>query len=284
MKYTRKNVNIVANNFKVRKTQVKFKRRYTSRSIGKKEVFCYNKVDSTNIIAKKLAIGGAEEGVAIIANEQTAGKGRLGRTFLSKRGGVYFSVILKPNIAPDDTLFITVAAAVAAARAIESVSGKICQIKWVNDIYINNKKVCGILTEGVMQQNGVLAYAILGVGINLFEPRGGFSRNLPLADSVFHTKDKKMFKNRIKQRVVSEFLKEFFSSYQELSKKQFISEYQQRSFLTGKKITYEKDTKLFTATVEGIDNNANLIVKVDNETKVLSSGEIQIVGMEQLPI
>ena len=108
--------------------------------------FAFKKIDSTNIYAKNLAKNGADEGTVLIAREQTDGKGRLGRTFSSKRGGLYFSVILRPKNTLNDTVFITTAAAVAAARAIESVADKKCEIKWVNDIYITGKKVCGILT------------------------------------------------------------------------------------------------------------------------------------------
>lgn len=263
---------------------MKLNARYIEKRTNGIKVYSFNRVDSTNIIAKKLALQGFTQGSAVVAVEQTAGRGRLGRTFVSKRGGVYFSVILNPQIAPEETLFITVAAAVAAARAIEGISGKKCEIKWVNDIYVEGKKVCGILTEGTSCQNGGLEYAVLGVGINLFEPKHGFSADLPLADSVFHQKDKKMFKKRTKQDVVCKFLKEFFAFYKDLSKKEFIKEYQQRSLLTGKEITYERDGKMFAAVVVGVDDNANLVVKSGEQTHILSHGDIQIVGMEQLLI
>ena len=245
------------------------------------KVNSFNCVDSTNTVAKELAANGCNEGVTIVAAEQTAGRGRLGRTFLSKKGGVYFSIVLKPQILADDTLFITTAAAVAAARAIESVSSKKCEIKWVNDIYINNKKVCGILTEGEFNTNGVLKYAILGVGINLFEPKNSFPSNLPLADSVFHKKDIIVFKNLKKEQLIINFAENFFAFYNNLQKKEFIKEYQERSFLTGKKITYTKDGTTYNAEVIGINDDANLIVKSNEIIQKLSHGEIQIVGMEQ---
>ncbi|MBQ8740941.1 MAG: biotin--[Clostridia bacterium] len=248
------------------------------------KVNSFNCVDSTNTVAKKLAENGADEGTVVTAIKQTAGRGRLGRTFLSKKGGVYFSVVLRPQINPEDTLFVTVAAAVAACRAIEAVSSKKCDIKWVNDIYINGKKVCGILTEGGFNSDGTLNYAILGVGINLFEPKGSFPGNLPLADSVFHKQDKIFFKNRVKERLIAEFSNNFFEIYENLEKKEFIKEYQQRSFLTGKDITYKKDGATYNAKVIEIDDNARLIVKTNTKTEVLSHGEIQITGMEQLAI
>lgn len=242
------------------------------------KVYSFDTVDSTNKIAKKLAAKGCGEGVLVCAAKQTEGKGRLGRTFVSERGGVYFSLVLKPDLSPTDTLFITVAAAVAAARAIESVSSKKCDIKWVNDVYVDNKKVCGILTESVFDSSGSLNYAVLGVGINVFAPKGGFPENLPLAGSVY---GKKVFKNRLKEHIVAEFVSEFFGFYNNLEQKVFMNEYKQRSFLTDKEITFLKNNKIYSGTVVRIDDKARLVIKSNDKEETLSCGEIQIVGMEQ---
>lgn len=250
----------------------------------KRKIFYFNKIDSTNVYAKKLAIDGCDEGVVVSAYEQTKGKGRLGRSFLSRRGGLYFSVVLRPENDVKDTIFITVAAAVAVARAIEQVSGKKCDIKWVNDIYISNKKVCGILTEGGFDTNGKLEYAILGVGINLFEQKEKFPENLPLADHVFHKKDNKIFKNRIKNQLLNKFLDEFFKLYEKIEQKEYIKEYRERSLLTGKEITFTTDGQEQKGSVIGIDDEAKLMVNCRGKTLKLSHGEIQITGMEQLLI
>lgn len=252
--------------------------------VSKIKVYSFDTVDSTNEIAKKLVTNGCDEGVVVCALKQTAGKGRLGRTFLSEKGGAYFSIVLKPQIKPEDTLFITVAAAVSVAQAIEAISGKKCEIKWVNDIYINSKKVCGILTEGGFSTDGKLEYAILGVGINLFAPRDGFPQELPLADSVFSRKSKILQKKRKIEQMIAGFLTDFFEFYENLSEKEFVTEYQRRSFLTGKDITYTKDGATYKATVIGVDDDARLVVSHDGKTDVLSHGEIQIVGMEQAAI
>ncbi len=239
------------------------------------KVNSYNCVDSTNNVAKAMASVGCNEGITVVAAEQTAGRGRLGRSFLSKRGGVYFSIVLRPEKQEKDALFITVAAAVAAARAIEAVSGKKCDIKWVNDIYIGGKKVCGILAEGSNN------YVILGVGINLFAPKEGFPENLPLAGSVFSKKCNILLKKAKKEQIIAEFANNLFDFYQNLRQKEFITEYQNRSFLNGKEITYTKDGKTQKAIVMGIDDDANLVVKCGDLEQKLSYGEIQIVGMEQ---
>ena len=263
---------------------MKLKAKRIQKKLKNKIVKSYKTVDSTNNVAKKLALDGCGEGVVVTALKQTAGKGRLGRSFVSKKGGVYFSVVLRPQISLYETLFITVAAAVAAAQAIETVSGKKCDIKWVNDVYINGKKICGILTEGEINPDGTLQYAVLGVGINLFMPCGNFPKNLPLADSVFNKNSKILLKNRKKEELIAEFINKFFSYYEDLNAKEFIKEYQQRSFLTGKEITYTKDEKIYTAQVVGIDENANLVVRNGEQTEKISHGEIQIIGMEQLSI
>lgn len=247
------------------------------------KIYSFKKIDSTNNYAKKLAQNGAKEKTVVIASEQTAGRGRLGRTFLSKKGGVYFSVVLRPKTDAEGLIFITVAAAVAVCHAIEKVSLKKCEIKWVNDIYINGKKVCGILTEGGFNSQGAPEFAILGVGINAFAHKNGFPENLPLADSIF--KKNIPFKTKfIKKRLVKEFLKEFFNIYENIENKDFIKEYAERSFLNGKTITYKTKEKEITAKVRGIDKQARLVVESDGQERALSHGEIQIVGMEQLEI
>ena len=137
-------------------------------------------VNSTSSVLREMAAKGAPEGLVIVAEEQTAGKGRLGRSFYSPRGhGVYFSILLRPGVKAEDTTLITSAAAVAAARAIESVFGVHVGIKWVNDLMLNGKKVCGILTEATFGAGSSVAEsAILGIGINISTPAAGFPGEL----------------------------------------------------------------------------------------------------------
>ena len=247
------------------------------------KIYNFKKIDSTNNFAKLLALKGKKEKTVVIAKEQTEGRGRLGRSFISKKGGVYFSIILRPNIKVEDINFITVAAAVAAARAIEKISLKKCDIKWVNDVYISGKKVCGILTEGEFKADGTLNFVILGIGINVFEPNGGFPDNLPLAGSIFENKIS--FINKfIKRKLVKEFLKEFFEIYENFENKDFVKEYQERSFLIGKKIKYKFKEEIITAKVVEIDDLARLVVEINGKKQAIFHGEIQIIGMEQLEV
>ena len=137
-------------------------------------------VTSTNTLLKAQAEQGAPEGTVLIAESQTAGKGRLGRHFTSPPGtGIYFSLLLRPHCTAEKSLFITTTAAVAVCEAIEQVTGLNPQIKWVNDVYLNEKKVCGILTEASVDfENGGLNWAVLGIGINIAVPEDGFPEEI----------------------------------------------------------------------------------------------------------
>ncbi len=121
-------------------------------------------VTSTNTVLKELAEHGGREGMVVIAQRQTMGKGRLGRSFYSPQGGgLYMSVLLRPRFSAEEALSITTAAAVAVARAIDDVTGERAMIKWVNDVYFHGRKVCGILTEASVDfENSGLHYAVLG--------------------------------------------------------------------------------------------------------------------------
>ena len=129
----------------------------------------FEELDSTNSYLKEMAAKGAQEGTIIIANRQSAGRGRLGRSFFSpEEKGIYMSILLRPDISLERAVLITSMAAVAVAEAIEQVSGIQTKIKWVNDIFLNKKKVCGILTEaGIDAETGTLEYAVLGIGVNV---------------------------------------------------------------------------------------------------------------------
>lgn len=127
----------------------------------------YNTLGSTNTHAKHLALDGAPHGTVVLAHQQTEGKGRLGRSFDSPLSGIYLSMVIKPSFDPMLSTLITNAAAVAVSEAIDEVCGLESRIKWVNDIYISGKKVCGILSEGLTDfETGQIESIIVGIGIN----------------------------------------------------------------------------------------------------------------------
>ena len=145
-------------------------------------------IGSTNTALKELANRGEAAGLALAAGRQSAGRGRMGRSFYSPEDtGVYLSLLLRPRMPAAEATRITACAAVAVAETLEELSGRPAQIKWVNDVFVAGKKVCGILTEASLDcESGLLHHAVVGVGVNVLEPAGGFPAELrDVAGAVF---------------------------------------------------------------------------------------------------
>lgn len=232
--------------------------------------------DSTNRYLKELAVEGAEEGTVVIADKQSAGRGRLGRSFFSpEEKGIYMSVLLRPEISLERSVLITSMAAVAVARAIEKVCGLPSKIKWVNDIFLNKKKVCGILTEaGIDEARQTLSYAVLGIGVNVGSME--FPEELrEIATSVsyecgFAVK---------KEALIDEILKELELWYPTLWDGSFLEESKARSILLGKEIRVVDEMHPeggYSAKAVDINELGNLIIERDGSTQVLNSGEVSI--------
>ncbi len=235
----------------------------------------YKTVTSTNDLAKQYALDLKPEGTVIVAREQTAGRGRKGRSFYSPMStGVYISVLLRPELTAEKTLYITTAAAVAVAKAIEKISGKEAKIKWVNDIFVDGKKVCGILTEGAIDfETGKMQYAVLGIGVNIKKPENDFPSEIQnIAGSVFDTTDKE-----VSSIIVAEILNNFINYYKNLASKPFYEEYKKRMFLIGKQLTVYSGKDSYPAVAIDLDEELSLIVKDENgNIKKLNTGEVSI--------
>lgn len=241
---------------------------------NKIEIQTLEKATSTNTLVKDVA-SEKNEGFLIVAGEQTAGRGRMGRSFFSPGdSGVYMSLLLKPQIKPEDAVQITTAAAVSVCRALERLGVSDSKIKWVNDIYINNKKVCGILTESSFNaQSGMLDFAVLGVGVNIYESKEGFPEEIKdIAGAVFSER-----KENLRNEFIANFISEFFGFYKELSAKKHLAEYKERSCVLGKAINIIQGKSIRSAKAIDIDENCNLVVELpDGATEKLYSGEISI--------
>lgn len=241
----------------------------------KVKVEVVEKTDSTNNLLRSRAESGATEGLVIIAGEQTAGRGRMGRSFFSPGdSGVYLSLLLKPQIKPEDAVQITTAAAVSVCRALEALGVKAPKIKWVNDIFIDNKKVCGILTEASFNsKNFCLDYAILGVGVNIYESGKGFPAEIEkIAGAVFEKCEE-----NLRNKFIAIFLNEFFGFYKELSSKVHLKEYREKNFVLGKEISVINGEITENARAVDIDENCNLVVEFpDGTVNNLYSGEISV--------
>ncbi len=232
------------------------------------------KATSTNTLLKEAA-SEKDEGFVLIAGKQTAGKGRLGRSFYSPDDtGLYMSLLLKPSIKSEEAVLITTAAAVSVCEALEKAGVKNSQIKWVNDVFVDNKKVCGILTEASFNpQKGILDYVVLGVGINIYEPEGGFPEDIKdIAGAVFNEK-----KENLRNTIAGDFINSFMSYYENIAEKKYYSEYVRRNFVIGKNINVIRNGEATPAKALGIDENCGLSVEYENGKKeVLNSGEISV--------
>lgn len=250
-------------------------RRFLSGEAAALDLRVLDTVDSTNNALRALAEDGAPEGTVVIALEQTGGRGRRGRGFYSPPGtGVYISVLLRPAISPEQATLITTAAAVAVCRAAERVSAREASIKWVNDVYMGGKKICGILTEAALDlESGRLSYAVLGTGINVLSPAGGFPEEIrDVAGSVL---DRPL--PDAKNRVAAAYLNELIPLCRALGARQTISEYRRRSFVPGRRITVLRGEQSAPATALEVDDACRLLVEYESgERELLTSGEISI--------
>ena len=241
------------------------------------DIDVFDEIDSTNSRLKSLAPSLSSEGKVIVARKQLSGRGRLGRSFFSpKDSGIYMSIFLKPSLSAEEAHFITTSASVAVCRAIEKLFSISCKIKWVNDIYLNGKKICGILTEaGFNLETGGLDYAVLGIGINLFEQEDGFSDDIKgIAGGLFDS-EKDFPKKR--NQLIALILEELWLLYKAPSKMDFLEEYRSRSLLTNREITVIKGQNLASATALYIDDSCRLVVKYDDgEIEALSCGEVSL--------
>ena len=236
------------------------------------DVILFNSVDSTNNEVKKQAREGAKEGLTIAARQQTSGKGRRNRTFFSPvDSGVYFSILVRPDIDLNKSLYLTTLSAVAVCNAIEKIFGISTQIKWVNDIYYKNKKVCGILTEGETDiENNKLNFAVVGIGINVNRPFNGFPQEIRETATNLDEDCLEETNNKL----VAAVLNNFYAYYKNIADKTFLEEYRQKSLLTGKTVKVSDGRIAF---VEEIDDEFNLIVNYSDKTRgILNSGEVSV--------
>lgn len=230
-------------------------------------------VDSTNTEAKRRISAGLDAPLLLLAETQTAGRGRLGRTFCSPRGaGLYMSLVLHPNLPATEVLTITSAAAVAVCLAIESLTEKKPRIKWVNDIYLDDKKLCGILTEAVTDPaNGRIKSLVVGIGINC-TPAAFPEEVAAIATSLAGEGDDKVDRNALAAEVCNRLL----ALYETLSAKTWLPLYRERAWLDGKAVVWRQNGIPFEGIVRGIDEEGSLCIASENGEVILSTGEVTI--------
>lgn len=228
---------------------------------------------STNSELKKMALEGAEVGTVLVAERQSGGRGRLGRSFLSDEGGLYMSVIL-PYKLGDDAGLLTTYAAVAVARAIERVAPVSVGIKWVNDLYVGGKKLCGILAEAVTRGDGI--FAVLGIGVNLTNK---LSRELSdIATTLFDECGVAVSPDVLLEAIIDEL-----SDFEKADFEKTIEEYRHRCVILGKNIdVIPHEGEKYAAKAVDILSDGSLLVKrkADGEMIRVFSGEVSVRAWE----
>ena len=260
------------------------------------KIVCLKETTSTNTFIKERYADAKLEGLVVSAETQTGGRGRFGRSFHSPVGsGVYFSVLLEPSGTPQKASLITAAAAVAGAKACERINRNLrkgdVKIKWVNDLWLDGRKICGILTESsILFESGEMEYVVLGVGINLsFDVRKAPKELKQTVGGLFS----KPAPAGARAELIAAFLSEFYAIYEPLFQKEgpesraaldaLQADYRRRLLFVGQEVDVvrnsfqENDAR--TATVVGVDKNFNLTVIYDDDPAkiaTLNGGEIRV--------
>lgn len=270
------NTNDFINEFQLRRADIAVKP--ISNEFDKIKILTFDEINSTNLVCRELAERNDPEKreQIVVAAKQFAGRGRLGRSFESPDGGLYMSLLLYPNMTAVDSQRITTAAAVAVCRAIERLDESLKPtIKWVNDIYLSDRKVCGILTGGQFDfESGAMAFAILGIGVNIWTPENGWPDEISnRAGALFGENTEKI---ELRPKLASLIAAEFYRLYPDLSKADIYDEYRERMFLIGREVTVIAADKSYRARVIGIDDELRLIVDNNGKHLKLSTGEVSL--------
>lgn len=247
--------------------------------IGRKICY-YETISSTNVEAKKIAPL-EEEGTVIVAEYQTAGRGRLGRNWQSPRGkGIWMSIILKPKVDPIYVAKVTLIGAAAVNLALKDI-GIISYIKWPNDIIINDKKVCGILTEMSSELNRI-NYVIMGIGINVNLDKEDFSKDISkVGTSLKIETGEKVYRKKLLAKVLNRFEELYVPFIKDGDLSQTIKICKENSALIGRKVRVICREEEKIGKVLNIDNNGKLVIEYDNgEVENLLSGEVSVRGLE----
>ena len=243
----------------------------------------HDTVSSTNTVAKQRAEEGAPEGTLIVANSQSAGRGRQGRSFSSpKDTGVYFTLILRPRFALGDVALVTSYAACCLAATIDECTDRHAQIKWVNDVFVDGCKVSGILSEASFDaETQSVAYVVVGIGVNVSQAPEDFSPQVrPIATSLVQALglvDDSDDANTLRCHIVADTVNRFMRDYERIPSMPHLADYRARSLLNGRHVEVHAGIETFEAQVIGIDDDFTLRVRLDSgEERNLTSGEVHI--------
>ena len=233
-------------------------------------------VSSTNILAQQAASEGAPHGTVVAAVRQSAGQGRVGKSFCSPDGGIYFSIVLRLGSGIERAPLITLAAAVAVMRSLKRVLGIDASVKWVNDVFLNGKKICGISAQAQTDffSSAALRSVVVGIGINYSTPQSAFSEELRnIAGTIYGDGSAPPKRNELVADIVSELL----DLSADLENAAFLDEYRSRCFVIGRRVSYVYEGTPETAVAKTVGDDGALIVKTDGGiVRALKGEEISV--------
>jgi BirA family biotin operon repressor/biotin-[acetyl-CoA-carboxylase] ligase len=245
-----------------------------------RELICLEQVDSTNNELKRLASDGAAEGLVVLADHQTGGRGRLGRSFSSPKGkGLYLSALFRPNLPPAEAVNLTAWVAVAVCNGIEAAVGIRPGIKWTNDIIFGQKKLCGILTEMSMEaESGTLQYVVAGAGINVSQSEEDFGELASTATSIQIETGKTVRRADLAAAIISE-LDVMYQNFPR-NKSFYLDRYRADCVTLGKEVRLLRGGETELAFAESVDEDFRLVVRhLDGHYETISSGEVSVRGL-----
>ena len=244
-------------------------------------LMCLETIDSTNTEAKRQAMAGAPDGLVIVSEEQTGGRGRRGRSFQSPKGkGLYLTALLRPRLDPSQVADITAWVAVAVCDGIEAACGVRPRIKWTNDIVLEGKKLCGILTEmGLENEINALQYLVTGIGVNVNQRPEDFSPDVrPIAASLFNVLGRPVRRSELAVQIIRA-LDRMYSAFPQ-GKADYLARYRADCLTPGNRVQLITPASRTEATALSIDDEFRLVVEYDDgRREALSAGEVSVRGM-----
>jgi BirA family biotin operon repressor/biotin-[acetyl-CoA-carboxylase] ligase len=248
----------------------------------RQRLICLDSVDSTNNYAKSIAITGAPTGTAIVADEQTGGRGRLGRSFQSPKGkGIYVTLLYRPQLPPIQAVNLTAYVAVAICDGIEAAVGVRPQIKWTNDIVLGGKKLCGILTEMAVEgESGALQYVITGIGVNANHTPDDFSPDVePMATSLLQQLGHSVERGKLCACIINA-LDRMYALWEQGIDGGYWQRYRDDCLTLGKPVRLLRGDQAQEAFAEDIDQDFGLIVRLsDGSRQTVTAGEVSVRGL-----
>ena len=246
----------------------------------KYKVYVYDEVDSTNSEAKRISMDNKAEKIIVIGNRQTAGKGRRGRIWESyDENGIWFSILIRPNILPQNASMLTLIAGLSVVNSIKKITNLDTMIKWPNDIVINGRKISGILTE-MSSEIDYINYVIIGIGINLNNT--SFSENLKnIATSIYNEIGMAISKKELFLEIIQNFDKLYNEFLETENLEKIISEYNQVCINIGRDLIIEKNNEKIFGTGVRVNSDGELVIKTLNDEIIsVSSGEVSVRGIK----